>query len=253
MKKLFIIGCALSAALLASAGVDNVVVTFSTPGPDTYRDGRTILDGEYYALVWTPVGATFSGIDANGDAVAPSKIVLKAPVAKDGKCPNIMFEIDEGYAKVNFPGGTWSVIMLDTRKFVTDKNGVVQKDEKGFAKVASWGVASKFVNGYGEVGAALGGSMISANAGAAVVTDKASKVPEAGKGLKIRDMRIIGGNVYLYIKGSLSSMQYGVRSGKAPNDLADDGERRYGKTGEDMIIVRPKHENGEFLKVEVAE
>ena len=65
MKKTMMMGLVLAGALGAFAGVDNVAITFSTPGPDAYRDGRTVLDGECYALVWTPTGASFGGSAAS--------------------------------------------------------------------------------------------------------------------------------------------------------------------------------------------
>ena len=45
---------ALAAVLLcagAFAAQNDALVSFSTPGPDKYADGTTVLDGEYYAIV----------------------------------------------------------------------------------------------------------------------------------------------------------------------------------------------------------
>ena len=250
MKKTMMMGVVLAGALSAFAGLDNVAITFSTPGPDKYRDGRIVLDGECYALVWTPTGETFGGIAADGSAVAPSKIVLRAPVAKGGRCPNILFEIDEGYARANYPGGSWRVILLDTRRFATDADGVVQTGEDGLPKVASWGVGSSVVNGYGETGAAVVGTLGSANAAGAVASGTGARTPEGFGAASISGIQIIGDNVFITVKGSNSSMLYGVKSGESPDALADDGESRYGKTDGEMIIVRPKKADGEFLAVE---
>ena len=250
MNKTTMMGMVLAGALGAFAGVDNVAITFSTPGPDTYGDGRPVLDGECYALVWTPSGEAFGGIDSDGAAVAPSKVVLRAPVAKGGRCPNILFEIDEGYAKANFPGGTWRVVLLDTRRFATDADGVVVNGEDGLPKVAGWGEGSSLVNGYGETGAAVGGTMFSANAKGTVAADAPRVTPEKGRNLRIRDMRLVDGNVYLYVEGSLSSALYGVRSGTEPGKLVGKGERRYGKTDGDLIIIKPQKEGGEFFAME---
>ena len=250
MKKTMMMGVVLAGALSAFAGLDNIAITFSTPGPDKYRDGRTVLDGECYALVWTPTGATFGGIAADGKAVAPSKVVLKAPVAKDGRCPNILFEVDENYAKANYPGGSWCVVLLDTRKFVTDADGVVQTGEDGLPKVASWGAGSSVVNGYGETGATVVGTLGSANAAGAVASGMGALMPEGFGAARISDFRIVDDNVYITVKGSHGSVRYGVRSGESPDALAGDGESRYGKTDGEMIIVRPKKAGGEFLAVE---
>ena len=250
MKKTLLMGLVLAGAVGACAGVDNVAITFSTPGPDTYRDGRTVLDGEGYALVWTPTGETFGGIAADGAAVPPSKVVLKAPVAKGGRCPRVLFEIDENYVKANCPGGTWNVVLLDTRRFVTDADGVIVKDADGLPKVASWGAGSSVVNDYGAAGAAVVGTLGAASAADAVASGSGAALPKGFGKPTISDFRVIGGNVYITVKGSHGSMRYGVRSGKRIDALAGDGESRYGKTGGELIIVKPQSGESGFYAVE---
>ena len=250
MKRKTITGILLAGTLGAFAGVDNVAITFSTPGPDTYRDGRTVLDGECYALVWTPAGETFGGIAADGTAAEPSKLVLKAPVAKGGRCPRVLFEVDEDYAKANFPGGTWNVVLLDTRRFATDADGVIVKDADGLPKVASWGVGSSVVNDYGAAGAAVVGTLGAASAADAVASGSGAALPKGFGKPTISDFRVIGGNVYITVKGSHGSMRYGVRSGKRLDALAGDGKSRYGKTGGELIIVKPQNGESGFYAVE---
>ena len=254
MKRETIAGILLAGALGAFAGVDNVAITFSTPGPDTYRDGRTVLDGECYALVWTPAGAAFGGIAADGTAAEPSKLVLKAPVAKGGRCPRVLFEIDEDYAKANFPGGTWNVVLLDTRRFATDADGVVVNGEDGLPKVASWGAGSTVVNGYGPAGAAVVGTLGVASAADAVASGSGAAMPKGFGKPQVTDFRVVDGYVYITVKGSHGSRRYGVKSGKRINALAGDGESRYGKTGGELIIVKPQvGESGFFAVEEVKE
>ena len=50
---------ALCVALLCTAvfaSMEDKVLHFSTPGPDRYADGTLVVDGECYALVWSPNG-----------------------------------------------------------------------------------------------------------------------------------------------------------------------------------------------------
>lgn len=243
--------CILAISTLSlRAGMDNVVVSFSTVGPDVYDDGRQVLDGECYALCWTPTGLTFDGIDAEGNALGGAQVVLKAPVAKDAHCPNILFEIDGEYARKNFRDGRWSVVMLDTRRFATDQDGVILKGEDGLPIAEKWGMASSVVNGYGETGAEVAGSMTAARPFKSVLSNRRSVLPEKGRGFRIRDMKVVDGNVYLYVQGTLSSVRYGLRSGVRPDSLADDGERRYGKTDGDLVIIRPQRAGGEFFSFE---
>lgn len=46
MKKLLMVMGCLSAAWIVSAAQNDVLITFSTPGTDTYTDGTAVLDGE---------------------------------------------------------------------------------------------------------------------------------------------------------------------------------------------------------------
>ena len=139
MKKLMTMIGAVGLAFAATAAIDDALLTFSTVGPDKYSDGTTVLDGECYALVWTADGATFGGIAADGTAVAETdEIVLVAPVATGGHCPNVLFQIPA--AQVD-KGGTFGVYLLDTRV----------KAEDGTVAPAGLKANGKpnLVNGYG--------------------------------------------------------------------------------------------------------
>ena len=219
------------------AGRDNVVVTFSTKGPDKYADGSTVMDGERYALVWTPAGATFGGFCSDGSAVAPSKVAFSKPLAKDGCCPQTKFEIDEAWVKANYPGGTWGVYLLDTRRFATDANGVIKAGE-----VAS--VGGDAVNGYGVVSAQMSGSLLGASTDGELTSGLSSTIPENGRDFRIKDIKVVDGQVRLSVSNTKSCMRYKVLEGEDPGALgAVDGER-YGKDGEDLEIVLPKKGDG---------
>lgn len=246
MNKILMMGMVLAGVLGAFAGVDNVAILFSSKGPDAYADGEPVRDGEVYALVWTPDGAKFGGIDADGKAVPPSVVALKAPVAKGGRCPNVLYEIDEGDAKANYPGGTWGVYLLDTRKFKADADGVIVKDAlTGKPVVESCGLNGP-VNGYGETAANVSVRLGSVG-GAPVAEIVASEVPESAKGFKFEKIDFAGDNVLYHVSGSSSNLRYGITAGDRPDDLKSDGTERYGKTGEDLVIIRPRKAGGEFL------
>ena len=59
MKKILVSAFAAVASAAAFAGMNNVVIAFSTPGPDKYSDGTTVVDGEKYEPVSTEDGAAF--------------------------------------------------------------------------------------------------------------------------------------------------------------------------------------------------
>lgn len=243
MKKSFtMLGAALMAAV-AFAGMDNVVITFSTPGPDKYADGTPVADGEVYALVWTASDKVFEGFNGDGSVIGTdSKIAVKAPVAKGGKCPRVLFQIDEDYVKANYPGGTWGVYLLDTRTFVVDGEGVVAKDSDGNPLVKS--VNGKSVKGWGKVGDSVSGSAtasISTLTGAAAATASLANI-------KIERIAFEGDNVLLFVSGA-DAGTYELSVGNHPGALAGDGKMRSGDGSGETVIIRPKQAGGEFFQV----
>ena len=251
MKKTLVAAFAAFAAVSAFAGKDNVVVTFSTPGPDKYSDGTFVEDGECYALVWTPSGSEFAGIETNGVAAGDSKVVLAAPVAKDKKCPNIMFEIDEDYVDANYPGGTWSVVLLDTRVFKLDAKGQPVVTD-GRRAVASKGDASK-VNGYGVVGSAKAAAAVKGAASEAMggVAAASGTVAEGTPAPVVKDISFHGDYVYVTITSTRPAYKYTLESGDAPGTVAESegAPADYGSETSDVILVTPKKPGGEFFKV----
>ena len=246
MKKT-VFGLSLLAGALAFAGVDNVVVTFSTQGPDKYADGTKVCDGEVYALVWTKDGATFGGIDANGAAAdANSKVLLRAPVAKDGHCPLVQFQIDEDFwTKEGLANGSLAVCLLDTRRFKTDANGVIGTE------VASVGLGSGLVNGYGLATDKIASSGISSASAAGTGVGTPSVAPVDAQKPVIRDIKVIGENVYIYVTGTSPAMSYVALQGTKPGALASGGGAQYGVgASQDMIIIRPKTGDTGFFQVD---
>ena len=66
----------------AFASIDDKVLKFSSSGPDRYADGSIVVDGECYALVWSPKGRSFAGFNADGTPISPvDRVVLAASLA----------------------------------------------------------------------------------------------------------------------------------------------------------------------------
>ena len=248
MKKILVSAFAAVASAAAFAGMNNVVISFSTPGPDKYADGTTVVDGEKYALVWTPDGETFAGINADGSAVGGSKVVLAVPVAKSGKCPRIQFQVDENYAAANYPQGTWSVVLFDTRVFQLDESGKPIVAD-GNRVVASVGGANE-VNGYGAIGeakAAKGGEVGTAGGIAAASGTPASDTPAP----EIKSISVDEEYVYVTITSTKPAFKYTLAAGDEPGAIAEktDDPADYGSEKEDVILIKPKKAGGEFFKV----
>jgi len=223
-------------AAASFAGMNNVVVTFSSQGPDKYADGTPVIDGECYALVWTPDGAEFAGIAGDGKAISPSKVAIAAPVAKNGKCPLVQFQIEEVYRNQNFPGGTWGVYLLDTRRYKTDAQGEITTEVESVGNSAQ-------VNGYGQVAVLGADKFSSAAAGIASVAEGAKFGSDAA--VTIKDIKIVGDNVQITAQAP-SYARVGLEAGEKPTDLTAVGGEKYG--AEDVILITPKT-SGNFFKV----
>ena len=233
MKKLITFGLAAIAAGATFAAANDLLITFSTPGPDTYADGTTVLDGERYALCWSEDFSQFS-IKPDGTAEG-GKVVLAAPVAKGGRCPTTVFEINATYAAQNFTGGEWAIYMLDTRKFSA-------------TGVASLGSASS-VNTFGLVGNSVA---VSKGSAGGLLTGSATAMSATGEvaAPSITGIKVDGGKVYVTVKGA-PYLGYGLVEGLTPDTVTTDVEGASAQaTGEEEItIVTDAKEGGAFFKV----
>ena len=246
MKKLMTMIGAVGLAFAATAAMDDALLTFSTVGPDKYSDGTTVLDGECYALVWTADGATFGGIAADGTAVAETdEIVLLAPVAKDGHCPDVLFQIPA--AQVD-KGGTFGVYLLDTRV----------KAEDGTVAPAGLNAAGKLtlVNGYGLATEATKVAKATSG-GAKSVAEKGTsgQVVAAGAAApkvdqpKITSIKIEGD----YVRLTVQNLPGFMRVSSGADVSADDTQGAAQATGgaaKEVILYAPKSASGSgFFKV----
>ena len=134
---------AVATAAAFAAAADDTLITFSTKGPDCYRDGTTVLDGECYALVWSADGV-FDGFSADGSTLdASDRVVSIGNVAKGGCCA-VTYHISSETAK-ELAKGVYSVYLLDTRVSEGGKTVPAGLDDSG--KI-------RFLSGYGEIAAA---------------------------------------------------------------------------------------------------
>lgn len=154
VSRFFTLAAAVVMSLSAFADAANMLISFSTNGPDKYADGATVLNGEWYALVWSADG-NFEGITPECKAVDPADaVVIVAPLAKDGKCPFTVFQIDSKSANCKSEG-TYSVYLLDTRNAAktavavakegkpASVNGVIANEDFTAASALAGSVESK--------------------------------------------------------------------------------------------------------------
>ena len=239
----------VAAAALAGtafAAANDAVVEFSTRGPDRYADGTAVLDGECYALVWTPSGSSGVSVSADGSA-SGGEMVLVAPVARGGRCPKVFFEVDAGDIASKYRGGTWGVLLLDTRRWGADGTARPAGTVGGRARLVN---ATGMVSG-GDVGVASGATTAAALSAATAGT--ASSVPSGTPQPRITGMRVDGANVFVTVKGTVPYLQYGLAEGSAPGAVGDsaDSATRTGADAPDdeIVLVAPARKGSAFFKV----
>ena len=243
MKKIHVSIIAAMAACAVFAAADDVLVTFSTPGTDTYADGSTVMDGEFYALCWS---TNFPDFKINSDGTTEGgSIVLAAPIAKGGRCPTIVYEVDAALAASEYKGGEWAVYMLDTRKFARDGEGNLVVSLYGnTGTVNTSGQVAKATAGAGSVANIYG---IVAQSGD-VTADVADIKPV------ISAIRVFDGNVYVTATGIQHYLAYGLTGGDTLEKIdTAKGETKKGidvDKNDEITFVTPVQEGGEFFKVE---
>ncbi len=230
----FSTGCGVAAALLAlllspfraSAALDDMVLTFSTPGIDRYADGRRVVDGECYALVWSPAGKAFSGFNADGTAASPQDcVVLAAPLAQNGRCPETIFQIPaEEYAELQ--NGSWTVCLVDTRR----ANGVPAGAANGLPKrVNRWvavegGLAVTSASGLATPSrqAATPRSAGTRAAGEGARARTLSSVPAAARHPTITAMDVSDDVATLLVADTVPYLTYTIESSETLGDFRRD-------------------------------
>ena len=258
---------ALCVGLLCTAvfaSMEDRVLRFSTPGPDCYADGTLVADGECYALVWSPKGATFAGFNADGTAIsANDRVVFAAPLALEGKCRDSLFQIPaDEYAELE--GGEWAVCLVDTRMANGVPAGVANNAP---LRVNRWGAvrnevkistASTLVLDSIAAPKAGGRSLLAAAAPseAGVCAGTLSAVPDSVKPPTITGLDVLdSGEVWLEVADTVPFLSYTIISGSEPGNLQEDGcaEVVDGKSGGKILIGTAQSSDCRFFRVKRAE
>lgn len=207
------------------AGANDLLITFSTPGPDKYADGKDVLKGESYALVWTGADGT-------------QKTVLTFPTLEAGRCTPVLFVIDEKDVS-KYSGGTWGVYLLDSRDYAKDATGATLADrENGQPKVVN--VKAKVTKEN------VSETMTSAAVTTAVSADS-FEIPRP----TVTGIKVDGANVYVTVKDVVPCLEYTLQSGSdAKNFVVPDGVKKdSSSTIEQITLTVPKQSGAQFFRV----
>ena len=230
-------------AIPAMAGQDNILATFSTKGPDCYADGTVVKDGECYALVWTKTGATFAGITVTGEAAGDqdlNRVLCVAPLAKDGRCREVVVEVNKVVADQYAGAGTFSLHLLDTRK-ADGTPGGLEAGVNGYGTAQEFSLAAKSAADGVQAGVATNAAL------AATATILPASIPQP----KIKSIEVKDGVVRLTVARTSRLMRYGVSSGATPTGLAADSDfaPKDGDDLGDIVIEAPAKGSSGFFSV----
>lgn len=242
MKKLMFFAVAALAAGLAVAAQNDALISFSTRGPDKYADNEDVMEGESYALVFLPKGSSGAVFAADG-TVTGGEIVLVAPVAKKGRCPKVLFEVDAEKVKTRYSKGTWAVYLLDTRSWGDD--GVARVT----GKLTSVNAADLVVGSSVKLS---DGSIADFGVDTASKASTATAVPSGVAAPQITGIRVEGANVFVTAKGTVPFLQYDLSVGDAPDAVSESGNSPRagaGSADEEVTFVVPAKPGASFFKV----
>lgn len=202
-SKIFSMAAAASMAVGAYADAANVLVSFSTTS-DKYADGSTVKDGEWYALCWS-ADSEFDGINLDCTPKNPDeKVLILAPLAENGHCPSVVFQIDSTKAPT---GGNYFVYLLDTR----NADGVVSVATTVDGRRVPENVANGSAVAQSYAASSADGVKIASagTSGAAVGTEVWSPAQP-----KIEGFELVGdATVKITVVGMMSGLTYKVSMG----------------------------------------
>ncbi len=212
------------------AGYDDLVVTFSTPGPDKYADGSTVLDNECYSLVYIAADKTVTQ-------------VITVPAAKDGKCQPVIFCLSAAKA-AKYTGGEWGVFLLDTRDFTVDSTGNTLSGYDSNGKPELVNVSATVADGYTATS-----GMYDATSASAVAAGSydLSSIPTP----KVTGIQIVGANVVVTVEDTVPYVGYTLQSGTNIQNFSvpEGAGSASGKASDAIKLVTPKGDGAQFFKV----
>ena len=244
-EKMVFACAAVLATGVAFAAANDALVTFSTPGPDKYADGETVLDGERYALVWAKSASNLTALPIAADGTLDENygaIVLTAPYAKGGRCPKMVFEVNADDIANKYIGGAWGVYLLDTRVF--GEGGVTVSKDMNVINAAS------FVEG-STVTVRAGASGVPTGAGlGGVVAGTETALPENTPSPTIVGIEVKGDLVFVEVENTVPYLAYDLTEGDTPDAVTESVQKpRTGGDDGKVILVAPAKEGGAFFRV----
>ena len=223
----------------AFADAANVLISFSTTA-DYYADGTPVKDGEWYALCWSADDA-FDGLTIDCNPVNPAeKVLILAPLAEGGRCPEVFFQIDSKEAPA---GGNYFVYLLDTRNVSLTEAAAVEtiKDEDGNVKRI---VPAGVVNGSAVTQSFTASASVGSNIATSTSDVAGSWAPVQPK---ITAFEVKGAIVKITVAGMMNGLTYKVNMGEDLNNMKSFDVKSQAEGGESFFLIDPK--DARFFKI----
>ena len=226
MKKTIAAICAFASAV-AVAGMNDLLISFSTPGPDKYADGTDVQVGECYSLV---------GTKADGS----QDIVLNYQTKLAGKCSQVVYMVDEVTAAKYTK---WDVYLTDTRDFAKDGKPA-GLDDKGQPKVKN--VQAPVAASVASSGSQFASATVKEGVAAGAYDLAAADVPQP----EVTGIKIVGANVVVTVANTRPFVGYTLVSGKDTTNFSiPAAEGVNGDLAGDIELIAPKKDGAQFFKV----
>lgn len=212
----------VSAAVFA--GANDLLISFSSPDGDTYADGKPVLKGELYALVFTPAGEN-----------AEPQTVFTFATKEAGHCSPVVYVVSETN-QLRYASGTWSVYLLDTRNYEGDpekdvyvQDGDTIKENNTRAKVSNATIDDSF-------GSADSSKTVAASS--FVIPDPVIA------GIEVKNAEVI-----ITVKDVVPCIGYTLESVSGSVDFSVPDETKDFSNAREIDLVVPKKDGAQFFKV----
>ena len=226
MKKTIAAICAITSAA-AFAGMNDLLISFSTPGPDKYADGSEVQIGECYSLVGTKADGT-------------KDIVLNYQTKLAGKCSSVVYMVDEVTA-ANYK--SWDVYLTDTRDFANGGKPA-GLDNQGQPKVKN--VQAPVAASVASSGSQFASADVKEGVAAGAYDLAAADVPQP----EVTGIKIVGANVVVTVANTRPFVGYTLISGSDTTNFSIPAATGVnGDLAGEIELVTPKKDGAQFFKV----
>ena len=226
-KTIAVLSALISTAVFA--GMDDLLISFYTLGPDKYADGTEVQVGECYSLV---------GTDAKGN----TDIVLNYQTLTAGKCSPVVYMVDKKTASQYVE---WSVYLTDTRDFANGGKPA-GLDDKGQPKINH--VQAPIVAAVATSDGAFATATATEGVSAGAYNLAAANVPQP----KIEGIRVENAKVYVTVSNTRPFVGYALVYGDDVTKFSQPPSTgTNGDVSTDGVIelIADKKEGAQFFKV----